>query len=534
MSRSLCRLVAVLIVVCSLGYSSPVVAETNVSEITVTGKGWGHGVGLSQYGARAMADRGKTADEILSYYFPKTKVRSLDGLTIGHPIFQEELPVWVGLLQNSEEAIFRIEKGTADLCFDESDLCVATAYEGEGWKFFPNGSGLCNFARQAGRGGYILFEPAGSCSASVKPISDGIFYIPRKGRSYRDTILRIRKSELSGHLHLVGQLGIETYTRGVQELPENWPGETLKAQAIAIRTFITNKILQLGLAPEFDKWRMDHCACHLFDNDDQQFFGGYTSELGHIFWIGQVASSAGKVISYENQIANVRFTSSNGGKTENNFSDEGVYYPYLISVDDRFSLSSQAANPYMSWTVKANRNQLGKIFGFTSLLSAKVIENNESGTVKSVELSGIILGRPEKLSVSGKEVQKALNLYSPYYEINVEEVFDDLNVNTPFASEVTAIKDLGITSGCTVDKFCPDDPVTRGQMAAFLVRALSLDSQNQQNRFIDDDSSIFEPQIETLYDHGITSGCTVDKFCPDDPVTRGQMAAFLVRALSIL
>ena len=71
-------------------------------------------------------------------------------------------------------------------------------------------------------------------------------------------------------------------------------------------------------------------------------------------------------------------------------------------------------------------------------------------------------------------------------------------------------------------------------MAAFLVRALSLDSQNQQNRFIDDDSSIFEPQIETLYDHGITSGCTVDKFCPDDPVTRGQMAAFLVRALSIL
>ena len=71
-------------------------------------------------------------------------------------------------------------------------------------------------------------------------------------------------------------------------------------------------------------------------------------------------------------------------------------------------------------------------------------------------------------------------------------------------------------------------------MAAFLVRALSLDSQNQQDRFTDDDDSIFEPQIETLYDYGITSGCTVDKFCPDDPVTRGQMAAFLVRAINIL
>ena len=534
MLRSLSRLFAVLVVVCSLGVVPSVSAETNNSEISVTGKGWGHGVGLSQYGARAMADEGMSVDQILSYYFPGTETRSLDTLTIGNLFFEDKSPIWVGLAQNLKEVVFKVEKGTADLCFDETNLCVATAYEGESWKFFPNDMGLCNFARQAGQGGFILFEPAGSCSASITPISDGIFYIPRKGRSYRDTILRIRKSDLSSQLHLVGQLGIETYTRGVKELPENWPGETLRAQAIVTRTFITYRLLQLGAASEFDKWRMNLCACHVFDDDAQQFFGGYTSELGNIFWIGQVGISAGEVISFENKIANVRFTSSNGGRTEDNLSDQGVYHPYLISKDDRFSLSSQAANPYMSWTVKASRNQLGKIFGFTSLLSAKVVENNESGTVKKVELSGIILGKPEKLVISGKEIQKALNLYSPYYEINVGEVFDDMNVNTPFASEVIAIKDLGITSGCTVDKFCPDDPVTRGQMAAFLVRALSLDSQNQQDRFTDDDDSIFEPQIETLYDHGITSGCTVDKFCPDDPVTRGQMAAFLVRAINIL
>ena len=315
---------------------------------------------------------------------------------------------------------------------------------------------------------------AGSCSASIKPISDGIFYIPRKGRSYRDTILRIRKSDLSGQLNLVGQLGIETYTRGVKELPENWPGETLRAQAIVTRTFITNRLLQLGVASEFDKWRLDLCACHIFDNDKQQFFGGYTSELGNIFWIGQVGISAGEVISYKNRLINARFTSSTGGKTEDNFSDEGAFYPYLVSVDDRFSTSSQAANPYMNWTTKSTRDVLGKIFGFTSLSDARVTENNKSGTVKSVELFGIISGKPEKLIIEGKELKEALNLYSTYYELNVRDVFKDMKIDDPFTPEVVAIKDLGITSGCEVDKYCPDDPVTRGQMAAFLVRALNV------------------------------------------------------------
>ncbi len=534
MSRSLSRLVAILVVVCSLGVFAPVSAETNNSEITISGKGWGHGVGFSQYGARAMADSGMSVNEILSHYFPETKTRSLDTLTIGNPIFEDQSPIWVGLAQNLKEVTFKVEKGIADLCFEDTNLCVATAYEGESWKFFPNNSGLCNFARQAGQGGFILFEPAGSCSASIKPISDGIFYIPRKGRSYRDTILRIRKSDLSGQLHLVGQVGIETYTRGVKELPENWPGETLRAQAIVTRTFITNRLLQLGPASGFDKWRMDLCACHIFDNDEQQFFGGYTSELGNIFWIGQVGISAGKVISYNNRVINARFTSSTGGKTEDNFSDEGDFYPYLVSVDDKFSTSSQAANPYTNWTTKSTRDELGKIFGFTSLSDARVIESNRSGTVKSVELLGIISGKPEKLIIDGKDLKEALNLYSTYYELNVKDVFKDMKSDDPFTSEVVAIKDLGITSGCEVGKYCPDDPVTRGQMAAFLVRALNLKSETQQDSFTDDDDSIFESQIEILYDHGITSGCEVGKYCPDDPVTRGQMAAFLVRALHVI
>jgi hypothetical protein len=70
-------------------------------------------------------------------------------------------------------------------------------------------------------------------------------------------------------------------------------------------------------------------------------------------------------------------------------------------------------------------------------------------------------------------------------------------------------------------------------MAAFLVRAFNLTVQDSGDPFIDDSGSVFESEIETLYHHGITSGCTQTSFCPLENVTREQMAAFLVRALTL-
>lgn len=92
-----------------------------------------------------------------------------------------------------------------------------------------------------------------------------------------------------------------------------------------------------------------------------------------------------------------------------------------------------------------------------------------------------------------------------------------------------------ITKGCNPplnDLYCPDESVTRGQMAAFLVRALDLPGSST-DFFTDDDGSIFEANINALAASGITKGCSATKFCPTDYVTRGQMAAFLDRALDL-
>ena len=109
--------------------------------------------------------------------------------------------------------------------------------------------------------------------------------------------------------------------------------------------------------------------------------------------------------------------------------------------------------------------------------------------------------------------------------------------NHVFKAEIGKLADSGVTKGCNPpanDRFCPDDYVTRGQMAAFLVRALSL--SKGKATFSDTKGHIFAADIAALADAGITRGCNPprnDRFCPDDRVTRGQMAAFLVRALKL-
>ncbi len=96
---------------------------------------------------------------------------------------------------------------------------------------------------------------------------------------------------------------------------------------------------------------------------------------------------------------------------------------------------------------------------------------------------------------------------------------------------IEAIAAAGITSGCTATRYCPDDPVTRAQMGSFLARALDLPIP-AGNRF-SDVSGTHLGAINAIADAGISLGCGGDRYCPDDLVTREQMASFLARALGL-
>jgi len=101
-----------------------------------------------------------------------------------------------------------------------------------------------------------------------------------------------------------------------------------------------------------------------------------------------------------------------------------------------------------------------------------------------------------------------------------------------FLADIIWIAERGITTGCAEERFCPNAVVTRGQMAAFLVRAFDLPA-TARDYFTDDERSIFEADINRLAASGIASGCGSGRFCPGGTITRGQMAAFLARALHL-
>ncbi|HEX5696225.1 MAG TPA: N-acetylmuramoyl-L-alanine amidase [Acidimicrobiia bacterium] len=107
-----------------------------------------------------------------------------------------------------------------------------------------------------------------------------------------------------------------------------------------------------------------------------------------------------------------------------------------------------------------------------------------------------------------------------------------------FEAAIDSLAAAGITVGCNPpanDRFCPDRPMTRAEMAAMLTRAFGY-PPSAQNRFVDDERHLMEKAIDRFAAAGITVGCNPpanDRYCPDDPIARDQMATFLTRALGL-
>jgi hypothetical protein len=153
-------------------------------------------------------------------------------------------------------------------------------------------------------------------------------------------------------------------------------------------------------------------------------------------------------------------------------------------------------------------------------------------TIVVAATAALLLAQPSAL---------AFNSYAGTFRDEDGNVHEE-NIE-PFASE-------GITDGCnppTNDRFCPDEDVTRGQMAKFLDRTLDVaddgvlnesndDDDTDEDFFTDDEDSVFESSINRIAAADITDGCnppTNDEYCPEDFVTRGQMAKFLVRTFDL-
>jgi hypothetical protein len=282
---------------------------------------------------------------------------------------------------------------------------------------------------------------------------------------------------------------------------------------------------------------------------DQRYVGWGHVGLGIDEWIAAVDATANQVIAHDDApnggVVRAYYSSSSGGFTEN-IHEVSTSFPnpveYLSSVDDHWALTS--LNPYDSWTATFSASYVAdKVWGSTYpgddlvLESAQVTERHTSTSAKTVLFTGTRNGAPISKELSGATVDSMFSLRSKYFDVQFGDAelppFDDIR-ETVHYDDIVYIADLQITKGCNPPantSYCPDGLVTRGEMAAFLVRALGLTSGADVDRFTDDDGTLFESDINKLAAAGITSGCNADgsEYCPNKAVTRGEMAAFLAR-----
>ncbi|MCS7024076.1 MAG: S-layer homology domain-containing protein [Bryobacteraceae bacterium] len=136
------------------------------------------------------------------------------------------------------------------------------------------------------------------------------------------------------------------------------------------------------------------------------------------------------------------------------------------------------------------------------------------------------------------------SLLGSQFTFDWKPAFLDVPETHPAFPYVQKMKELRITDGCTATSYCPDEPVTRGQMAAFIIRAwnvkngrdsrASFEFQSQPYFTDTPPSNIFFSAIQKMKELGITSGCTLTEYCPNNPNTRGEIAVFLSRGVFAL
>jgi stage II sporulation protein D len=341
---------------------------------TFRGSGFGHGVGMSQYGAMGWAEHGAGYDQILGHYYTGTSLGTTD----------PNRPIRV-LLQSTATVRFSgaTQAGTKRLSPGRTYL--ARSAGGQVELFGAEGTRLGTFA----------------APLQVAGTADGLLLGGRAGNGrtngrYRGT-LELRPGVLGG-LDVVNSVALEDYVRGVVawESPSSWPIEALKAQAVAARTYgITTK--RSGTFDEYPDTR-------------SQMYGGIAAETPSTD--AAVAATAGQVVTYAGQPVVTYFFSTSGGRTENieNTVLGTTPQPWLKSVADPYD----SVSPRHTWapvtlslpTARARLSGLVK----GAFRGIAVVKRGRSPRIVAAD----VVGTRGRTRVSGATLRARLGLYDTW------------------------------------------------------------------------------------------------------------------------
>lgn len=158
--------------------------------------------------------------------------------------------------------------------------------------------------------------------------------------------------------------------------------------------------------------------------------------------------------------------------------------------------------------------------------------------IKAIALKGVTQGCAAELFCPNAQVTRAQMAAFLTRSLNLPlatgtSSFNDV-AGSPHRAAIEALARAGITGGCGGGSFCPNQPVSRSQMASFLQRSWNLPLLTGIQQFTDVVSSVHQPAINAIAQAGITLGCSEGNFCPNQAVRRAEMASFLARALKLV
>ncbi|MDH5286930.1 MAG: S-layer homology domain-containing protein [Betaproteobacteria bacterium] len=207
--------------------------------------------------------------------------------------------------------------------------------------------------------------------------------------------------------------------------------------------------------------------------------------------------------------------------------------PYVAPGPGAYTYSHGMVNLAGRWrTVLAYNDQCAATTPFTSCTRVQYLSNPQ--LTYSGAPTGDAAVRNNAYTLN--KTAKAIAAYRPTSSMHpVPQRFTDVAASHMFYGYMEFLAQAGITSGCGTGLYCPDSVVTRRQMAVFLERQLRASNWTPPagtGLFIDvPPGAQFRDYIEALRNDAITSGCTTTTYCPDDPVTRAQMAVFVLRTM---
>ncbi|MBM7509334.1 SpoIID/LytB domain protein [Nocardioides salarius] len=327
--------------------------DERAADVVLEGRGFGHGKGLSQYGARAAAAQGRTHQEILDFYYPGTQRGGVAG----------DVEVLISADTTTDVKV-RPARGlrVRSVATGRSRWLARLAPDARAWRITSATRGRSNVEAKVKGGWSRVRTLAGDAELLAKePLT---LLLPRGARATYRGALRSASTGAGRDRDTVNVVDFEDYLRGVVpgEVPALWPTEAVRAQAVAARTYAAYERDHAPAARHYEL--CDTSACQVYRGVDAEHPGSDAA----------VAATVGVVVTADGAPAFTQFSASNGGWTR------AGSFPYLQAVEDPWDTAPEAQNPYAQWSRTLTPAVLEKVWpGSGSFVSLEVVARDGNG-----------------------------------------------------------------------------------------------------------------------------------------------------------